>query len=142
MGPAISTIFFGLSAAKPMNEQKQNDNTKKTRKQEDVRRLIGDTVSVADFQPETRSVIHPKSAKSLPRSNRLLPGRARSAHRASAITRLAARARTAGRTILCPSLDMNSTDEGTSGGAGCVDGMMGQPFIGRWATSVGGGQPR
>ena len=53
----MSTIFFGLSAAKLSNEQKQNSKANGIKSGKNLRRLIGDGESVDDPHRETRTRI-------------------------------------------------------------------------------------
>src|SRR5207248_10884282 len=59
IGPAMSTIFFGFSAARLNNEQKQNSKANGIKGGKNLRRLIGDGASVEDPHGETRTRIRP-----------------------------------------------------------------------------------
>src|SRR5216117_3249192 len=54
IGPAMSTSFLGLSAARLKKEQKQNSKANGNRSGKNLRRLIGDGESVDDPHQETR----------------------------------------------------------------------------------------
>src|SRR5882724_9370622 len=56
IGPAMSTIFFGLSAARLKNEQNSKANGIKSGR--NLRRLIGDGESVDDLRREARASVH------------------------------------------------------------------------------------
>src|SRR5206468_636670 len=57
IGPATSTIFFGRSAAKSTNGQRQNGKANEIQSRKSLQRLIGDAASVDPLHRETRTRI-------------------------------------------------------------------------------------